>query len=560
MVNWQSRKIGDLLLLANGIIALILINILSSQFFFRADLTEEKRYSIKAPTEKILLDLQEEIYIEVYLDGELNAGFRRFKNAIRETLEEFRIRSGNKIQYTFTDPTVAISQKAQNEIMAELASKGIQPTRVVDSKDGQRIEKLIFPGALISYAGAETGVQLLKGNKATSSEEEINQSIEGIEFELANAIYRLTNESPKRIGLVTGHGELSEIDLAAFSASLLEVYDAQPVSLTAKDLNTFDALVIAKPTMRFSEVEKYKLDQYILTRGNVLFLLDKLEANMDSAGVEGYFAFPYEVNLDDQLFKYGVRLNLNLIQDRSSGRYPTFIGQPGGNKQVQMTDWPFFPLINRYADHPITTNLDAVILKFASTIDTVKATGIKKTPLMFTSQYSRTVTAPVNVSIETIRQNLKAEDFSKSYLPVGYLLEGKFTSLFKNRFIPEGEDQNRFQQEGRSGKVIIVADGDLARNSVNPRTRQAQPLGFDPFTQYTFANRDLLMNMMAYLTDENGLINTRNKEVKIRPLDKDKVAAQKVKWQVINLGLPLLVIVSFGVVRSVVRKRKYAKF
>jgi ABC-2 type transport system permease protein len=560
MVNWKSKKLGDLLVLANGIVILILLNVLSSKFFFRADLTEEKRYSIKAPTEKILDGIQEDIYIEVYLEGELNAGFRRFKNSIRETLEEFRIRSGNKIQYTFTDPTTALSQKAQNEFMADLAAKGIQPTRVVDTKDGQRLEKLIFPGAVFSYAGAETGVQLLKGNKASSSEEEINQSIEGIEFELANAIYKLTNESPKRIGVVTGQGELADRDVTAFMASLLEVYDAKQVSLTSKDLHTFDALVIAKPTKRFSEVEKYRLDQYLIKNGNVLFLIDKLEANMDSAAAEGYFAFPYDINLDDQLFKYGVRLNLNLIQDRSSGRYPMFLGQPGNNKQVQLTEWPFFPLINRYADHPITTNLDAVLLKFASSIDTVKAAGITKTPLMFTSQYSRTVTAPVNVSIETVRQNLKPEDFSKSNLPVAYLLEGKFTSFYKNRFLPEGENSASFKEQERAGKIIVVADGDLAKNSVNQRTGQAQPLGFDPFSQYTFANKDLLMNMVAHLVDENGLIKSRNKEIKIRPLDKDKIASEKLFWQVLNLGLPVLAIVVFGIVRSIIRKRKYANF
>lgn len=560
MVNWKSKKLGDLLLLANGLALLVLINVLSSRFFFRADLTDEKRYSIKKETKTILNDLGDEVYVEVYLEGELNASFRRFRNSIRETLEEFRIHSNNKVQYSFVDPATAISQKAQAEFMQGLVAKGIQPIRVIDKAEGKRIEKLIFPGAVISLGNAETGVQLLKGNKANSSEEEINQSIEGIEYELINAIYKLANDAPKRIGIITGHGDATTLEDAAFTGALLEVYDASKVSLLSPDLNTYDALVISKPTTAFSELEKYRLDQYILKRGNVLFLLDKLEANMDSASQEAYLAFPHNLNLDDQLFRYGVRINMDLIQDRLAAGYPVVTGETGGKPRIQLMEWPFFPLINRYADHPITVNLDRVVLRFASSIDTVKATGIRKTPLFFTSQFSRTATAPVNVSITTLRREVRPEDYTRSFIPVCYLLEGKFTSLFKNRFLPEGEDPKLFKAEGRPGKIIVVSDGDLARNVVNPRNGEPQPLGFDPFSNYTFANKDLLMNMVAYLTDENGLIKARNKEIRIRLLDKEKIASEKIKWQALNLGLPLVMIIFFGVVRTLMRKKRYANF
>jgi gliding-associated putative ABC transporter substrate-binding component GldG len=560
MVSWKSKKLGDLLTLANGIIILVLVNLLSSMFFFRADLTEEKRYSIKAPTIAILNDLTDDIYVDVYLTGEINASFRRFQQAIRETLQEFNVYSGNRVIVNFVDPATAMSQKAQNEFMRELASKGIQPTRVIDRREGQRVEKLIFPGAVVSYGGAEIGVNLLKGNKASSQEEEINQSIEGIEYEFANAIYRLTNDAAKRIGMVTGHGELDSVRAIAFQSALRELYDVQQVSLTAKDLGDYNALVIAKPIRPFSENEKYRLDQYIMQGGRVLFLLDKLEASMDSASQENYFAFPYNLNLDDQLFRYGVRINVDLVQDRVSGRYPVVVGQSGSKPQIQLMDWPFFPLINRYADHPITRNLDGVVLDFASSIDTVKAPGVKKTPLMFTSQYSRTVTAPVNVSIRTLHRELKPESFNQSFIPVAYLLEGTFASLYKNRFVPEGEDQKNVLEKSSAAKIIVVADGDIARNVVNPRTGEPQPLGFDPFTNYTFANKDLLQNMLAYLTDEHGLISARNKEIRIRPLDKERIVSEKTQWQVINLGVPLLIVVIFGVVRSMIRKKRYANF
>jgi ABC-2 type transport system permease protein len=561
MVNWHSKKLGDLLLLANGVVLVLLINLLASQFFFRADLTEEQRYSIKQPTRDLLRAINDEVHVEIYLTGNLNPGFERFRKAIAETLEEFRIYSGNKVQYTFADPAAATSEKARNEFMAELARKGIQPTNVVDTRDGQRSEKILFPGVLIASGGRELGITLLKDNKSRTPDEKINQSIESIEFELVNAIHKLTAEDRKRVGLVHGHGELDSLSIAAFNSALLEAYDVFHVDLASSArLATYDALVIAKPRHAYSPTDQYNLDQYILNGGRVLFLLDKLEATMDSASRNDYFAFPYQTNLDDQLFRYGIRINPDLVQDLTSGVYPVVTGNTGGKPRMQLLEWPFFPLINHYADHPITRNLDAVITRFTSTVDTVKATGIKKTPLMFTSQRSRILITPVRVSVEELRENPAPETFTASLLPVAYLLEGPFTSVFKNRFLPEGVDQAKFKTDGVPAKLIVIADGDLAANVVNPRTGQPQELGFDPFTQYTFANRDLLMNAMAYLTDENGLILTRNKEVKIRPLDREKIKNERLTWQLINIALPLAVLVGYGLLRAYRRKRKYAGF
>jgi ABC-2 type transport system permease protein len=561
MVNFSNKRTGDLLLLANGLVLLVLINVLASQYFFRLDLTEEKRFSIKDQTKQMLRELDDKVYVEVYLEGELNAGFRRLQKSIRETLEEFRIYSNNNVQVVFTDPSTAMSQKARNEFMQELMQKGVIPTNVVDSRDGQTSEKIIFPGAVISYGGFETGVNLLKGNKAATADEKINQSIEGIEYELASAIFKMANANRKRIGLVTGHGELDDLEIASFNNALLEFYNVAKVDLgRKKSVEDYDALIIAKPTQKFSESDKYKLDQYIMNGGKVLFLLDKLEASMDSASRDDYFAFPYNLNLDDQLFKYGIRLNVDLVQDRLAGKYPVITGEVGGKSQVQLMDWPFFPLINRYADHTITRNLDVIVTRFISTMDTVKAEGVKKTPLLFTSQYSRKIAAPVHVGINDIRKNLKAEDFSISYLPVGYLLEGKFTSVFKNRFLPEGEDRSLFKEQSVATKLIVIADGDLARNDVNARTGQPQQLGYDQFAKYTFANQELLMNAVNYLANGDGLIAARNKEVKIRPLDKEKIRTERTKWQLINLALPLVAMLVYGLIRSFIRKRKYSAF
>ena len=560
--NWLSkRSTGDLLLLTNGIALIILLNILGTHYFFRLDLTEEKRYSIKEPTKDLLRNLEDVVYVEVFLEGELNPAFKRLRNSIEETLTEFQIYSDHKIQFTFTDPSAAMSQKSRNEFMTGLASKGIQALPVIESKDGERSEKIIFPGALISSAGFEAGVMLFKGNRTLGSQEVLNQSIEGIEFELANAIYKISNTNRKRIGMVKGHGELDSLEIASFNNTLLDQYDVFDVNINSKPtIENYDALVIAKPRLKFTESEKYKLDQYLMNGGKLLFLLDRLDAVMDSASRENYFAFPYDLRLDDQLFKYGVRINADLVQDRNASKYPIVTSVVNNRPQIMQMDWLFFPVINQYADHPITRNLDATLTKFISSIDTVKATGIRKTPLLFSSDYSRKVVAPVKISANDLRKNVNPEKFSEGKIPVAYLLEGEFASLYKKRFIPEGIEEKAFKEVSKPTKIIVVADGDVVRNDVNPRNSQPQQLGFDPLTQYTFANEDLLRNMMAYLTDENGLIKARNKEVMIRPLDKEKIRNNRTYWQSINLILPLIVVLLLGLLISYSRKKKYSNY
>ena len=532
----------------------------ASNLFFRVDLTGEKRYTIKEPTRKLLKGLEEDVYVEVFLEGDLNAQFRRFRKSIRETLEEFRIYSNNKVHYTFTNPSLAMSEKARNEFMADLAAKGVQGMRVIDGKEGERVEKILFPGAIVSSNGFEKGVMLLKGGRTEGSQEALNQSIEGVEFELANTIEKLATVTRKRIGWIKGHGELDSLKAAGLNNALLEQYDVFKVDLPGKKvIPNYDALIIVKPTSAFSEQDKFKLDQYVMKGGKVLFLLDALDAIMDSAARDNYYAFPYELNLDDQLFKYGVRINQNLVQDRVAGKYPVVVGTVGSRSQVMQLEWPFFPLVTHYANHPITRNLDATLTRFISSIDTVKAIGVKKTPLLFTSQYSHRVAAPVKIDIND-RKKPDPGNFNDGPIPLAYLLEGNFTSLYKNRFLPPGMDSAAFSEKGTSSKIIVVADGDIARNDVNPRSGQPQALGFDPIVGYTFANQDLLLNMMSFLMEENGLISARNKEVKIRPLDKEKVKNERAFWQAVNIAMPLVLLIAFGLGRAWMRKKKYASF
>ena len=557
----DSKRLEDILKFAIGLVLVVLVNLVGSRYFARVDLTEEGRYTIKASTKELLRGLDDEVFIEVFLSGELNADFKRLQKSISEILEEFAVYSRNKVKYTFTDPATAISPQARNEFMAGLVEKGIQPTNIIDERGGEKSEKLVYPGAIVAYAEAEAGVMLLKGNKTGTAREKINQSIEGLEYEFAQAIDKLTSVETKRIGFTTGHGELDSLDIVSLKALLSEYYSVEDLSISKTDkIRDYDLVVLAKPTLAFSETDKFKLDQYIVRGGRAMLLLDAMRVNMDSASAENNFAFPYALNLDDMLFRYGVRINKDLVQDRLASLYPIYVGNIGSDPQIKMMNWPFFPLINQYAAHPITRNLDAVVTRFISTMDTVKAQGILKTPLMFTSAYSRNLKAPVKVSVSDLRTNLDPEDLNQRHLRVAYLLEGSFTSIYKNRFLPKGVTEGDFVERGQPGKVLVISDGDMARNEINPRTGQAQKLGFDPFTGSNFANEDLMLNAISYLIDEQGLITARAKEIKIRPLDQVKIAKETTKWQVINLLLPIVLLFGYGVLRFYLRARKYSRF
>ncbi|MGK7391601.1 MAG: gliding motility-associated ABC transporter substrate-binding protein GldG [Candidatus Cyclobacteriaceae bacterium M2_1C_046] len=555
----DSKRLNDILKLFIGLVLLVWINLLSSEYFFRVDLTEENRYSIKEPTKELLRQLDDRVYIEVYLQGQLNAPFQRFQNAIRETLEEFEIYSDHKVQFQFIDPAQAKSEKAQREFMMSLVNKGITPTNIIEEQDGERREHIVFPGAVVAYGGQEEGVMLLKGQRGESA---ISQSIETIEYNFASAIKKLTEPENKRVGLVRGHEELDSLEIFAFRNLLQEKYLVDEVYLREDNpLDLYNALIIAKPKQRFSEEEKFLLDQYIMKGGSVLFLIDMLDADMEALAEEENIAFPYDINLQDQLFRYGVRINIDLVQDNQAARHPIVVGSVGDQPQIRMMPWPFFPLVNRYADHPISRNLDASFFRFASSMDTVKAVGVKKIPLMMTSDYSRSVDAPVIVSINNLRKNLRPEDLQEKNIPLAYLLEGQFTSLYKNRFIPEGITRSKddFLAQGKS-KLVVVADGDFVENFVNPNTGQPQELGYNPYLKNKFANEDFVMNALAYLVEEDGIIQARSKEIRVRPLDKVQVNQEKVMWQMINLILPLVIIIIAGLFIYFYRKRKYTNF
>lgn len=555
-----QKKIESLLQIGITLLLLLIVNVVGQDYFFRLDLTEDKRYSITEASRNMLSGLEDVVYVEVYLEGDVPAGFRRLQNSIRETLEEFRTYAGANVQYTFINPSKATSAAARNEFYKSLADKGIQPTNIFDTEEGKKIEKLVFPGAVVSYGGRERGVMLLRGNQAASPEEKLNQSVEQVEYALASAIQELTQEGRYRIGWLTGHGELDSIRVSSIREAISEEYDLQEVHLpTAQNLNIFDALIMAKPNQPFSETDKFKLDQYLLHGGCGLFFMEQVRVNMEEAGGEGTVALPLDLNLSELFFRYGIRIKQNLVQDLSSGAYPVVVGYSGDEPQVRMLPWPFFPVLNNYGPSPIVRNLDATYSKFVSTIDTVKAEGVRKTPLIMTSQYTRLFDAPVRVSINDLRQEINPDQYNQGARPVAYMLEGMFSSLYRNRLLPEGVPQEGFLEQGE-GKLIAVADGDFAANEVNFRTGEPYPLGFAPFTQQTFANQQFILNALAYLTNENGLIVARNKEVRIRPLDPVQLGEERTYWQVLNLAGPVLLVILLGIGFNFWRRQRYSRF
>lgn len=559
MVNWKDKRLEYLLLMLVAFAAVVFTNLLVDRFPLRIDLTEEKRFSINDASIDLLRNLDDAVYVEIYLEGELPSGFKRFQNSIRELLDQFSYYGGINFQYRFVNPETAQSARGKNEFYKYLTDKGIQPTNLSYKQSGGRAEKLIFPGAVVSYYGQEKGVMLLKGNRGAPPEEIINQSIENLEFEFISAIRKLSDDRKKRIGIIQGHGELDSLQVAGFTSLLLEKYDVFQINLPTRTrpLEDYEAIVIAKPTKPFSEKEKLLIDQYIMNGGSMLMFLDPLGVNMDSASGEGTYALPYETNLNDLLFRYGLRINSNFIQDINCGFFPVVAGNMGDQAQIRMLPWPFFPLINAYGDHPIVRNLDASVMKFASTMDTVKAVGVQKTPLMLTSPYTRVLGAPVRVSFNDLQRDLNPDRYQSGPQAVGYLLEGKFTSLYKNRILPDPSLTNFTPEAIASGKIVVVSDGDFIRNDFDKN--QPQDLGYDPMQKVMYANKDFVGNAMDYLTDASGIINTRLKEVTIRPLDKVKVAQDRFYWQVLNLAGPLVIIIVFGVLRGYYRKRKFTR-
>ncbi|XWN35046.1 MAG: gliding motility-associated ABC transporter substrate-binding protein GldG [Roseivirga sp.] len=527
--------------------------------YFRLDLTEDQRYSLHPATKSLLRTLEEEVHVEIYLEGDLPAEFKQLRKATQELLEEWKVHARRPLRYQFVHLD-QLEPEPKKDHLRRLAAQGIQPTNLFLQTKGQRTEKFIFPGALLTYKGQESGVLLLKGNKMVGPAQMINQSIESLEYELVSALQQLVGTQRKSVALLRGHGEPERQQLHGLTSALEERYTLHIVDFSAQStLTDYDALLITQPQQPFTEAEKYLLDQYIMQGGKVLFFLDQLRISMEHLRRQEAFAFPLDLGLDDQLFRYGVRINTDLVQDLHAGVYPVVAGRLGNQPQIKLLPWPFFPLVNYFASHLITKNMDVLYPQFVSSIDKIQVQGVTHTPLVFTSQYARRLGTPVHVDLEALRETPDKSLYHQGPLPLAYLLEGTFPSLYKNRFLPEGIDATHFLMDSAPTKLLVMGSGSLVLNGWDRRKNQPLPWGYDPFLQQHFANPDFVLNALAYMLQEEGLINVKNKELKVRLLDPVKITQDRLFWQLVNLLAPLVALLLLGLAWNYGYKKAYTK-
>src|SRR5690606_1076165 len=460
MVKNNANRNKDLSSLLIGVLVIVLLNFSASLFFERFDLTSEKRYSLSDASKELVNNLDDIIYVKVYLEGDFPAAYKKLRDETREMLDEFRAYSNGNLDYEFINPAESGDEKITKEIYQQLHKQGLRPTDLNEKTTDGFSNKLIWPGAIFFYRGKEIPVQLLKSKLGSNPISMVNSSIEGLEYEIANTIYTLTTENKPKIAFIDGHGELNKYETASLATSLAEVYSIDRIkingelySLTERTVidstkdyvvkPKYDAIIIAKPTQKFTEKDKFIIDQYIMYGGKVVWMVDPVFASMDSLQTSDVtMAIPMDLNLDDQLFTYGVRINSNLIQDLQAAPIPIVTGMVGNQPKTQLYPWYFFPLLTPANSHPVVNNLNAVKGEFTSTIDTIAKEGIRKIGLLESSEYTNISSAPTRVSLSFVRFEPDQKQFSKGHQVAAALLEGNFESVFKNRVPPQLVEAN----------------------------------------------------------------------------------------------------------------------
>lgn len=555
------------------LIVLVGVNYLTTLVHFRLDLTQEKRYTLSAPTKKLLRELKEPVTVTVLLEGDnMPAGFRRLSNSARELLQEFKETGKANIQYKFQKPSMDQGDTTGAFSMDSLMRMGLKPTNVrVKVKEGEGEEqRYLFPGALVTAGDKIIPIDFLQGSKVSDGDpfSTLNNAEALLEYKLAHAIQKISADKVPAVGYLLDNGEprtYNAYDL--IQGTLMDNYGFGFVPIDSVPVIPayFNAIVIMKPTVKFTDEQKLKIDQYIMHGGKVIWLLDKLDASLDSLmrKQSDFVAFDFGLNLDDQLFRYGVRINPDLVQDLQCDRLPLVVGNMGDKPQMDLQPWPYFPLLSSYTGHPISRNMDQVLSMFPNSIDTVKATGVRKTVLLATSSNSRSLSTPAIVSLNSLKTEEDLKTFNKANIPVAVLLEGRFSSLFTNRLSQSKMDTlaGVYKQPFRAtseddNKMIVISDADIASNVFSPK-QGPLPMGFNQFTNYQYANRDFILNCVEYLVNPSGILETRSKDYTLRLLDPEKVENEKSQWQLINIGVPVLLVVLFGFIYQTVRKRKY---
>ena len=566
----KALKRRDLFQLGLTLVLVVIVGLLAEIRYFRIDLTSEKKHTLSQPSRRLLRDLEDVVYVKIYLEGELPAEFVNFRKSIRELMDEFRAYGGEKLQYEFINLYDESDESIRNRMIGELYDRGLKVTNIqVRDSDGGSSTRIIFPGAIIGYGPFEMPVNLLKNNPSLSHELNLNNSIQTLEYEFARAIHSLTMEEVPRIAFIEGHGELDSLQTHSLMDELKNFFqvDRGYINGNIEVLLNYQALIIARPEHPFSEADKFAIDQYIMQGGKVLFFLDPVHPFADSLSAGTTVALANQVGLEDLLFKYGVRVNYNLVADLQCNYVPVNTAPAGQQAHFTMMPWVYHPLLAGPVTHPVTRGLNYVMSQFASSLDTLSGSAgqVTKTVLLATSQASRKRNVPLYINMEEVTVQPDPALYHYENLPVGILLEGKFESFYKNYPVPEGVTPSGWKTitGGEPTSLFILSDGDIAANEVQFErgAYRAQPLGYDRYTRQTFGNREFIMNVVNYMTDETGLMELRSREFKLRLLNNELISQKSLllKWKLINTLLPLLLVVISGVVIQGVRRRRYAR-
>ena len=578
-VKRKNLKKNQLIAFVVTLALIAVLNVIGSFVFTRFDLTSEKRYTLSETTKETLRSLDDYVYFKVYLEGDFPAGFKKLRRETKEMLDEFRAYS-KYIDYEFINPTEGIDRTEINENYKLLYQSGLNPTELtVQNSDGSTKQMIIWPGALVSFQNnTEIAIDLLENQLGQSSEAALNASIQNLEYRLLDAIKKVTRDKKPGIAFIEGHGELNEAEVYDITQTLQQNYYVTRGEIAGKvdallersenskgevkAFTKFDVIVIAKPTEPFDEKDKFLIDQYIMHGGKVLWLVEPVYATMDSlTSQESTIGVEQDLNLEDMLFKYGVRLNHNLLLDLNCAALPIRTGQVAGQAQLEFYRWFYFPLVQAASNHPVVRNMNAIKLDFVSSIDaTTSDGGIVKTPLLKTSDYTKISGAPVFISLAMLRQTPDKRLFPSKGQHVAYLLKGTFPSLYANRITSEIAESNEmhFLPESVPTSMIVVADGDIIRNQIDVISKKPLPLGYDQYTQNTYGNKAFIENAISYLVDGESLIEIRSREFKIRLLDPDKLVNQRLRWQLVNILVPTGLVILLGIIMALVRKKRYS--
>lgn len=552
------------------LVIIVAANFLAFSFHYRFDLTKEKRYTLSKVTKNLLRNLDEPIVIDVFLKGNFPAGFKKLAASTTEMLQEFKEYGGAKVIYNFIEPEDLITQ---NRRYADtLVSMGAVPINLkVQLKTGEQ-QQYVFPVAWVRYKDRSELINLYTGGKRLITPEEMNSAETLMEYQFINAISKIQKSTKPFIGYAVGNGEPAGPEVEDLIEGVLRPnYTLFSFNLTAQPAipDTFKALLVVKPKQTFSEEEKLKLDQYVMRGGKILWTIDNLAAEMDSLQLNAQtIAYERNLNLTDLFFRYGARINPDLIMDLQCDFLPFIAGGTQDNPQYEFLKWNYFPLFESKGNHPINKNLRLVAGRFVNSIDTVKAEGIKKTILLSSSPNSRLIGTPALISLNENKNASEDARFKSNNIPAAVLLEGKFKSLYQGRVSKQRADSMAaakmpfMGQSSQKNKMIIIADGDIVLNDYSARQQQALPMGINQFTlgtnyEYQFANRDFIMNCLEYLLNDDGIMELRNKDFALRVLDSRKTSEQKSFWQLVNTVVPVLLVILGGIIYQQIRKRKY---